>query len=326
MSNPLRSNDLRNRLADRLDWNLLRTFRIIVQQGSISRAAAQIHLTQPAVSLALKRLEDSVGQKLVGRTGRDFSLTPAGEEILKICDEIYGQVAGAETQLAGKQREVTGLVRLLNVSRLDLPSYDRFLTWFHQSYPRVDLSIEIQKSSDIISAVLGNTISAGVALCRTSVERLEMLPLLRQKYGISGPSHRLFDRKALSLEMLRDEDFVSFTTDQLGDQLAPLTIFRELNGFRGRAVAISSSLDEVRRLIHCGFGIGFLPEHIAREDVRNGRLSQLPPYEGIDGFDIYLIWNGKRKMSAAEAAFLESAREFFQNSAAGPEMPPESLI
>lgn len=226
MSNPLRSNDLRNRLADRLDWNLLRTFRIIVQQGSISRAAAQIHLTQPAVSLALKRLEDSVGQKLVGRTGRDFSLTPAGEEILKICDEIYGQVAGAETQLAGKQREVTGLVRLLNVSRLDLPSYDRFLTWFHQSYPRVDLSIEIQKSSDIISAVLGNTISAGVALCRTSVERLEMLPLLRQKYGIfSGPSHRLFDRKALSLEMLRDEDFVSFTTDQLGDQLAPLTIF-----------------------------------------------------------------------------------------------------
>jgi DNA-binding MarR family transcriptional regulator len=75
-------------LNDRLDWNLLRTFRVIGQELSISRAAARLHLTQPAVSQALRRLEEQLDCQLIARRGPRFDLTEAGQRIFAIAGEM----------------------------------------------------------------------------------------------------------------------------------------------------------------------------------------------------------------------------------------------
>ena len=80
-------------LNDRLDWNLLRTFLVIGQEGSISRAAARLHLSQPAISQALKRLEEQLASELVVRRGPRITLSKAGEEVMQIAAEIYGTVS-----------------------------------------------------------------------------------------------------------------------------------------------------------------------------------------------------------------------------------------
>ncbi len=69
---------------------------------------------------------------------------------------------------------------------------------------------------------------------------------------------------------LQRENFVSFTSDQIGGMLSPLTIFRDQQGFSGRIVASSPSLEEVRRLVIAGYGIGCLPEHVVAADVDAG--------------------------------------------------------
>jgi DNA-binding transcriptional LysR family regulator len=88
--------------------------------------------------------------------------------------------------------------------------------------------------------------------------------------------------------------------------LSPLTIFRDQQGFSGRIVASSQSLEEVRRLVIAGFGIGCLPEHVVAADVEAGLLWRLPPREGIADVDIHLLWNREQRMSRAETIFLES--------------------
>ncbi|MGH8408350.1 MAG: substrate-binding domain-containing protein, partial [Pseudomonas sp.] len=105
---------------------------------------------------------------------------------------------------------------------------------------------------------------------------------------------------------LQSENFVSFTSDQIGGMLSPLTIFRDQQGFSGRIVASSSSLEEVRRLVIAGFGLGCLPIHVVAEDVKHGLLWRLPPDEGITDVDIHLLWNREQKMSRAETVFIES--------------------
>ena len=80
-------------LNDRLDWNLLRTYLVIGQEGSVSRAAARLHITQSAVSQALKRLEEQLDCALILRRGPRFDLTSAGEEVLRIATDIYGDVS-----------------------------------------------------------------------------------------------------------------------------------------------------------------------------------------------------------------------------------------
>jgi DNA-binding transcriptional LysR family regulator len=75
-------------------------------------------------------------------------------------------------------------------------------------------------------------------------------------------------------------------------------------------VGSSSSRWEVRRLIVAGFGIGCLPEHVAQDDVDQGRLQRLPPESGVADVDMHLLWTADRKFSAAEAAFLEALHRF----------------
>ncbi len=101
------------------------------------------------------------------------------------------------------------------------------------------------------------------------------------------------------MEDLLAENFVAFTSDQIGDSLSPLTVFRDQHGFTGRIVAASPSLDEVRRLIFVGYGIGCPPEHIVRDDLTQQRLWRLPQEEGLVDVDVDLLWHCGRKMNAA---------------------------
>src|ERR1700753_4314815 len=98
--------DVTRFLNDRLDWNLLRTFLVIMQERSVSRAAARLHLTQPAVSQALKRLEDTLGRHLIHRRGPHFEPTRAGEEVYRIAIDIYGHISRLPTQHPRRQDDI----------------------------------------------------------------------------------------------------------------------------------------------------------------------------------------------------------------------------
>ncbi|WP_321879126.1 LysR family transcriptional regulator [Paraburkholderia bannensis] len=303
-------------LNDRLDWNLLRTYLAIMQERSLSRAAARLYVTQPAVSQALKRLEDTLGRKLIERRGPHFVPTQAGEEVYRIANDIYGNISRLETELDERTADITGSIRLLTVSRIESRVYDEFLAEFHVAYPRIDLQIEVMRSTDIISSLLQKTATAGLSLCRTPIDKLEMRCFLRQRYAIfCGRHHRLFGLSQLTMEDLLAENFVSFTSDQIGDSLSPLTVFRDQRGFTGRIVASSPSLDEVRRLIFAGYGIGCLPEHTVKDDLARQRLWQLPPEEGLADVDIHLLWHRERKMNAAEEAFFDAMERCMQRYA-----------
>lgn len=299
--------DVHPLLNDRLDWNLLRTFRVIGQELSISRAAARLHLTQPAISQALKRLEEQLGCQLIARRGPRFDLTEAGEQIFAIAGEMYGQVSQMSNALQQPGDEVIGKVRLLMISRIVSERFDQFLADFHREHPRVDLEIDVMRSSDIVAALLEKTASLGLSLNRRPQPRLEQRLFLRQRYGFyCGRHHALFGRENLSEADLQSENFVSFTSDQIGGMLSPLTIFRDQQGFSGRIVASSPSLEEVRRLVIAGYGLGCLPEHVVAEDEKNGLLWRLPPREGIADVDIHLLWHREQKMSRAETVFIQS--------------------
>jgi len=302
-------------LNDRLDWNLLRTFLVIGQEGSISRAAARLHLSQPAVSQALRRLEEQLDSALVVRRGPRINLSQAGEEVMQIAAELYGTVSRLGPALDSPAETVTGKIRLLSISRIQSRAYDDFLAQFHSDYPQVELEIDVLRSSDVASGLLQKTASFGLSLCRTPQPRLEQRVLLEQRYAFfCGKRHRLFGRKNLTVADLQGENFVSFTSDQMGGNLSPLTVFRDQQGFTGRIVASSPSLDEILRLVGAGYGIGCLPEHIVAADVQANELWRLPPWEGVIDVNVYLLWNREQKFTQAESIFLERFQQMLMTT------------
>ena len=184
------------------------------------------------------------------------------------------------------------------------------LAEFHENYPKVTYSISVGKSSDTSRALIDQQESFGVILASSRSPELEYLHMYREYFGyFCGPRHRLFGKKKLKLANLKGEATVSFSADILSGVLRPLAQFREDAGFDPHIVGTSTHLEEVRRMIIAGLGIGPLPIHVAEKSVAEGLLWQLPPYKSPVPMDVYLAWNPETRLNRAESLMLAAFKE-----------------
>jgi len=300
-----------------LNWNLLRTFMVIVQEGSVTGAAIRLHRKQPTISNALSRLEKQLDKRLIERCPGEFRVTTAGEHLYRECLEIYGNIARIPTLIRDIEDEVRGQIRISMASHVVCPLYDKVMSAFHARHPSATFHVSIATSGDVIQTVLEKTASFGICLVDQRHPKLSYQQVYREYFGFfCGPGHPLFGRENLTMEDLRDESLVSFNTDQLYGQLRPVALLRVQRNVGRQVTAVSPHLEEVRRMIVNGLGIGPLPIHVVQRDVEDGVLWRLPPYEDPPAIDIYLAWNPRTTLNRAEAEFLGSLRQCIEETPA----------
>lgn len=293
-----------------LNWNLLRTFMVIVQEGGVTAAAARLNRKQPTISNALNRLEKQLDKHLIERRPGQFRVTTAGEHLYRECLEIYGNIARIPTLIRDIEDDVRGQVRISMASHVVCPLFDAVMSEFHARHPNATFHVSIATSGDVVQQVLEKAASFGICLVDQPNPRLTYQQMYREYFGFfCGPSHPLFGRDNLTMADLRDESLVSFNTDQLSGQLRPVALLRVQQNVGRRITAISPHLEEVRRMIVNGLGIGPLPIHVVQRDVDEGLLWRLPPYEDPPAIDIWLVWNPRTNLNRAEAEFLNRLRE-----------------
>jgi DNA-binding transcriptional LysR family regulator len=299
------NHDAGDKFVRQLDWNLLRTFVVIVEEGSITHAAHRLLRGQSSVSLALQRLEAEMGCRLVERSRGNFGLTAAGRLLYSECIDIYGGISRLKSITSAATKEISGKISIHLASHVITPLLDSLLTETKALYPKVTFTIKTATSAMVTSAVLDRTASFGICLVHRPLADLKYDVLYREFFGFyCGPPHDLFGRTNLTMEDLRDSDIVSFDTDDLNDALRPVALLRKQWELAQRVAGRSSQLEEVRRMIQCGLGIGSLPIHVVERDVRDGLLWRLPPYEDPPAVDIFLLRNPKKKLNRAEQFFV----------------------
>ena len=201
--------------------------------------------------------------------------------------------------------EVTGHVRLTLASHVICPLFDQVLADFHAEHPRATLSIEVQSSAAAIESVTARAASFAVCLVHKRNPQLEYRRLYREFFGLfCGPPHPLFGRRDLTRADLAGHSAVSFDTDRLQDALKPVTLMRAEADLGELVVGTSSHLEEVRRMIIAGLGVGPLPLHVAERDVRDGVMWQLPPFDQTPPIDVHVVWNPRARLNRAERSLL----------------------
>ncbi len=298
-----------DKFVTNLDWNLLRTFVIIVEEGSITGAANRLMRRQPTVSLALQRLETQLDSQLIDRSGGTFRLTAAGRELHRECIDIYGSISrlGEVTDLAAK--EITGNIHIALASHVVTPLLDDVLTEFSLLNPKVTYKITIDTSASIARSILDKSASFGICLVNRSFSQLDYKVVYREFFGLfCGPSHPLFGKQQLQMRDLRNHPVVSFDTDNLADALRPVALLRQQHGLEPLVVGQATHLEEVRRMINCGIGIGPLPIHVVERDVRDRLLWRLPPYKKPPAIDVQLVTNPRQRYNRAEAGFITALK------------------
>lgn len=293
------------RFATSLDWNLLRTFHEIVRAGGISKAAKVHSRKQPAMSMALRRLEELLGAVLCHRGPSGFHLTQEGEMLAETCDRIFGTIANVPNRFATSTTEVRGRVRLQMISNLVDNSLDDRLTAFHQTYPAVEIFINISAWEVVPRVVLRNAADLGVAPAQVRVPTLRYEPFFREVYqAYCGPLHPLFR------QTFRDpRDLAAYGLIHTGaDEPEQLTAYRLKYGI-GRIIAgLAERMEEARRLVLLSVGVCFIPEALAQADVAAGRLHPLLDSDDLPSSQIYLIWNPKAPAHRARDRMLDLFR------------------
>lgn len=306
MKNP----DELEKLARDLDWNLLRTFMFIVQEGSITLAAKRLMRRQPSISQALKRLETQLETQLIDRSPSHFRITPAGQTLYQECQDIFGNLIRTIQSTQGTQDTLTGKVKLALLSGVESDFFDNILSDFHRQNPEIGFDIEIMSSKSVQQAVLEKSVSLGLCLMHDPHPNLQYEVLYRSFFGFyCGPGHPLFGQGPLCLDDMRGHTSISFRTDQLWDALRPVALLRAQHKLDNKVIGYTSDLREAQRMIGAGLGFGPLPVHVAERFVKRGKLWRLPPYEDTLVIDIYLVHNKNARLTRAELAL----HEMFEN-------------
>lgn len=282
-----------------LNWNHLRIFGAIVEQGGVTRAAQVLGLSQPAVSQTLQRLEAAMDQPLVRRDGRGFGLTPLGEAVHANVRDMQGAAERIGLRIGQQRPEL----RVMIVSNLISPLLDEAFRLFHQRHPETLLRVEVSNSHDILAGLREQGHGIGICLLTDPAPDLDCRLLFEDDWAVfCGVEHPFFGREEVTLEELRGEPFVAFACAREGAGLEPMGPLSARLGLGRSTSGISSNVEEVRRMIVTGVGLGLLPWTSARAEVDAGMLWPIRVTGERLGTHVYMVRRA-RASATAEGQF-----------------------
>lgn len=276
----------------------LRLFEAVARCGSISRAAAEVHLTQPAVSMQIKQLEEQIGIPLLEQVGKRMFLTEAGEVLRGYALDIaarVGELHGAMDQFRGLER---GLLRLAVVSTANyfLPSV---IAEFNRQHPGVRVSLQVANRDSVLAALADN--STDLAITGRPPEGLDAVaqafmdnPLV----VIAAPSHPLAALQSVPLQRMAEETLV--VREAGSGTRAAMERHLAAQGMPFRAGCECSTNEALKQAVRAGLGLGVVSAQTIELELQTRCLVVLP----VEGFPIVRQWyvlhrNHKRLTDAA---------------------------
>ncbi|WP_242124882.1 LysR family transcriptional regulator [Sphingobium sp. Sx8-8] len=290
------------KFASRVDWNLMRTFVDIVRAGGIGAAARQLNKQQPSISAALKRLEDHVGATLLHRTASGVEMTAAGKAMMALCEDMLESARMMPHQVAQATKSIKGLVRIQIVSAIVSPEFDEAIASFHRRNPDIQIEIRVSPWRRLLDALEAGEVEVGIGHDTGVRGGLVYEPLFVERQQLyCGRSHPLFGYRITRPRELADEAFVLMSEDEIES----ITQLRRRYRLGTRVTGLAGDMNEARRLILCGVGMGFLPMSAVRAEVARGALWPLLHGDFEPAYDIFLLARAEPERNTATQLFID---------------------
>ncbi len=288
-----------------MDLHGLEVFRMVAGEKSFSRAARRLGRTQPAISLAVQRLEAELGERLIDRLGKDLRLTDAGTLVLDFArrfenlrQELITAIAERRDNAAGRltigANESTTLYLLPHLAR------------YRRRYPRVRVQVRRSLSSRIPSELIDGDLELGVISYQPQDDRLATRVIYSDHLAfVVSPQHRLARRKSVSISELGMEVFIAHNV------VSPYrdVVEREFQRLRvplNRDVEMPT-IETIRKLVQQNEGVAFLPRMCVEAELAEGTLREVRVKELRVERKIHLVYPSHRTLSHAAQAFLAGA-------------------
>ena len=285
-----------------MDLHGLEVFRAIATEKSFSRAAQGLSRTQPAVSLALKRLEVELGETLIDRQGKDLRLTDPGNLVLDFARRFENLRQEMLTALA-ERRDNAGGRHTIGANESTTLYLLPHLARYRKRYPRVRVQVRRSLSSRIPAELLAGDLELGVISYAPDDSRLTARVIYRDHLAfVVPPQHRLAKRKQVSITDLGMEIFIAHNVVSPYRDVVERA-FEKLRVPLNRDVEMPT-IETIRKMVQQNEGVAFLPRMCVEEELAAGALREVQVKELKVERKIHLVYPSQRTLSHAAQAFL----------------------
>jgi DNA-binding transcriptional LysR family regulator len=292
----------------------LETLAAAVQEGSLTAAARRLFLTQPAVSVRLRRLEEEVGEPLLQRTARGVRSTAAGERLYLRALALLDEVRRLEEEVSGRG-QIRGKLAIGATDIVAIYHLPAALRRFRSRHGECEISLRVEGTASLLRLLEGGQCELVLGTFPIPEARFQVSPLYRDPLVIlAPPGHRFVlpaapegsrrGRRRLSPELLAREVWISHKADSITRQL--VDGFFAAHGLSLRVEMEISSPEAIKKMVQARLGLAVLPLCSVRREVAEGRLALL----SVRGFRLErisgLILRRDAPLSRAAAAFREA--------------------
>ncbi len=281
----------------------LKVFFTVATERSFSRAGEKLVRTQPAISIAIQRLESDLKEKLIDRAGRELLLTDAGRVVLEYARRFINLEADLENSLRELKDNYAGRLSIGANESMSLYLIQH-IGKYRRLFPKVKIQVRRSESSKIPSQLLDGQLELGVISYEPADEHLLSEVIYTDRLAlIVSPQHRFANRQEVSITELDMETFIAHNV------LSPYreAVLREFQRFK---VPINMDLEmptveTIRRLVQDNEGIAFLPRMCVEQEIKQKMLCEIKVKELNLERKIRLVYPSRRALSHASKAFLE---------------------
>jgi DNA-binding transcriptional LysR family regulator len=285
----------------------LKVFLTVATERSFSRAGEKLLRTQPAISIAIQRLESDLKEKLIDRSGRELLLTDAGRVVLEYARRFQNLESELENALRELKDNYAG--RLVVGANESTSLYlIQHIEQYRRLFPKVKVQVRRAESSKIPSQLLDGELELGVISYDPADDHLSSQVIYTDRLAfVVSPEHRFANRDEISIAELDMETFIAHNV------LSPYrdVVIRE---FQRHKVPLNMdvempTVETIRRLVQDNEGVAFLPRMCVEQEIKQGMLHEIRVKELSAERKIRLVYPARRALSHAAKAFLEVVKK-----------------
>ena len=296
-----------------MELHQLRGFFEIARGGSFTRAADKLYLTQPAISLQVKALEEELGEVLLDRSRKAVRLTVAGEILFRQTREIFGHLTTAREEIAALGDVLSGRLVIGTSDTNCIYVLPELLQRFRDRFPEVELDMRNKMSPEVCQLVLDDEVDFGLATLPARHRRLSNEKLFtRQDVLVCPPDHPLGGRIRVQLATVAAYPMLVLEHGSRTRVLVEET-FHQIHLDLQIAMSLGS-VEVIKRFVEIGMGIALVPKVAVAEEKVAGRLRVIS-VTGLASRATGLIMHCGRRRSLAAQAFIAMLREHLKGRA-----------
>lgn len=297
-----------------MEFHPLKVFLTVTAEKSFSRAAEKLSRTQPAVSLAVQRLENELGEKLIDRSAKELLLTDAGRIVLDFARRFENLEREMETALAELRDNSAGRLTIGANESTSLYLLRHIQAYRHQ-FPRVRVQVRRSLSSRIPAELVDGDLELGMLTFDPSDDRLVSNVIYTDHLAfVVSPQHRFAGRDAVSITELGMETFIAHNV------VSPYRdiVIRE---FQRHKIPLNMdvempTIETIRRMVQRNEGVAFLPRMCVEQEIEQSILCEVRVPELQVERKIRLVYPARRALSHAARAFLDLVKKSGEAEAA----------